>query len=168
MRGIAPARGKGGPPTTADTRGSGSTSSSGSSPRTAARCPCGPPPRMAPRSPCACRGRRDRAAVGRAAPRRVGPLVFRALIRWARRGEREARTGAGGAPASSYLGAEPPSALVMTDPLRDKLQTALGSTFTVARELGGGGMSRVFLADDASLGRRVVVKVLAPELAEGI
>src|SRR5215204_5311085 len=56
----------------------------------------------------------------------------------------------------------------MTDPLRDKLQSALGPGFTLVRELGGGGMSRVFLADDASLGRRVVVKVLAPELAEGI
>ena len=56
----------------------------------------------------------------------------------------------------------------MTDPLRDKLQSALGSGFSLTRELGGGGMSRVFLADDASLGRRVVVKVLAPELAEGI
>src|SRR5215207_6072690 len=55
-----------------------------------------------------------------------------------------------------------------TDHLRDKLQSALGATFTLGRELGGGGMSRVFLADDASLGRRVVVKVLAPELAEGI
>ena len=56
----------------------------------------------------------------------------------------------------------------MSDALREKLQSALGSTFTLARELGGGGMSRVFLADDASLGRRVVVKVLAPELAEGM
>jgi len=56
----------------------------------------------------------------------------------------------------------------MTDLLRDKLQSALGPGFTLVRELGGGGMSRVFLADDASLGRRVVVKVLAPELAEGI
>ena len=56
----------------------------------------------------------------------------------------------------------------MTNLLHDKLQSALGPGFTLVRELGGGGMSRVFLADDASLGRRVVVKVLAPELAEGI
>ena len=56
----------------------------------------------------------------------------------------------------------------MIELLRDNLQSALGSAFTLGRELGGGGMSRVFLADDASLGRRVVVKVLAPELAEGI
>src|SRR5262249_43558443 len=36
------------------------------------------------------------------------------------------------------------------------------------RELGGGGMARVFVATEASLGRRVVVKVLPPELAEGV
>jgi serine/threonine-protein kinase len=52
--------------------------------------------------------------------------------------------------------------------LQDRVQRALGSTYTLERELGGGGMSRVFLAEDAALGRRVVVKVLAPELAEGL
>src|SRR5919202_4767393 len=52
--------------------------------------------------------------------------------------------------------------------LRDRLQMNLGSTYRLGRELGGGGMSRVFVAHDASLGRRVVVKVLAPELAAGI
>lgn len=36
------------------------------------------------------------------------------------------------------------------------------------RELGGGGMSKVFLADELRLGRKVVVKVLSPELAAGI
>ena len=30
--------------------------------------------------------------------------------------------------------------------LRDQLQTTLGSAFTLDRELGGGGMSRVFVA----------------------
>ena len=37
-------------------------------------------------------------------------------------------------------------------------------TFTLVRELGGGGMARVFLAEETALGRQVVVKVLAPEL----
>ena len=55
----------------------------------------------------------------------------------------------------------------MTD-LRNQLQTALGGHFTIERELGGGGMSRVFLARDESLGRDVVIKVLTPELAEGL
>lgn len=52
--------------------------------------------------------------------------------------------------------------------LRDQLQISLGEAYTVGRELGGGGMSRVFLAEDKKLGRTVVVKVLAPELVAGI
>ena len=32
-------------------------------------------------------------------------------------------------------------------------------------ELGGGGMSRVFVAEDRALARPVVIKVLQPELA---
>src|SRR5205823_1822713 len=52
--------------------------------------------------------------------------------------------------------------------LRDQLQATLGTTYTLDRELGGGGMSRVFVADETRLGRKVVVKVLSPELAAGI
>ncbi|HUF29529.1 MAG TPA: tetratricopeptide repeat protein [Gemmatimonadaceae bacterium] len=48
------------------------------------------------------------------------------------------------------------------------LQAALGPSYVVERELGGGGMSRVFVASEPSLGRRVVVKVLPPELAVGV
>src|SRR3954471_22434365 len=47
-------------------------------------------------------------------------------------------------------------------------QQSLGGAYTLERELGGGGMSRVFLAEERALGRRVVVKVLAPELSEAI
>ena len=47
--------------------------------------------------------------------------------------------------------------------LRDQIQSTLGSGFRVERELGGGGMSRVFVATDDALGRRVVVKVLPPD-----
>jgi len=49
--------------------------------------------------------------------------------------------------------------------LRDELQTALGSGYTVERELGGAGMSRIFVADESGLGRKVVVKVLPPEMS---
>src|SRR3954464_13455959 len=48
---------------------------------------------------------------------------------------------------------------------RAHLQDAFGSAYTIERELGGGGMARVFLADETALGRRVVVKVFALDLA---
>ena len=56
----------------------------------------------------------------------------------------------------------------MTTDLPVDLQTALGAGYTIERELGGGGMARVFVARDSRLGRRVVVKVLAPDLAAGL
>jgi tRNA A-37 threonylcarbamoyl transferase component Bud32/tetratricopeptide (TPR) repeat protein len=49
--------------------------------------------------------------------------------------------------------------------LRQRIQDSLSGTHTIERELGGGGMSRVFVATEHRLGRKVVVKVLAPELA---
>lgn len=54
----------------------------------------------------------------------------------------------------------------MPDLLRDQLQTTLGTGYTLARELGIGNMSRVFVARDEALGRDVVVNVLATKLAE--
>ena len=48
--------------------------------------------------------------------------------------------------------------------LRDRLHETLGATYVVERELGGGGMSRVFLATERALERRVVIKVLSPDL----
>jgi len=56
----------------------------------------------------------------------------------------------------------------MTADIRTQLQTTLGAAYTVERELGGGGMSRVFVATDTRLGRRVVVKVLAPDLVASV
>jgi eukaryotic-like serine/threonine-protein kinase len=52
--------------------------------------------------------------------------------------------------------------------LKDQLQRTLGASYTLERELGGGGMSRVFVAEDTSLGRKVVVKVLLPDLAVSV
>ena len=49
-----------------------------------------------------------------------------------------------------------------------RLQQALGSSYVIERELGGGGMSRIFLAREVALGRRVVVKLLPPEYAAGV
>jgi serine/threonine-protein kinase len=52
--------------------------------------------------------------------------------------------------------------------LLEQLQRGLGSTYRVERELGGGGMARIFVATDLSLGRQVVVKVLASDLAASV
>ena len=48
------------------------------------------------------------------------------------------------------------------------LAEALGDRFVLTRELEGGGMSRIFLADEPALGRQVAVKVLSPELAQSV
>jgi len=52
--------------------------------------------------------------------------------------------------------------------LRDQLQQTIGNSYTIERELGGGGMSRVFLAEERRLHRKVVIKLLSPELAAGV
>ena len=49
-----------------------------------------------------------------------------------------------------------------------QLQKTLGDAYHLERELGGGGMSRVFVADEKRLDRKVVVKVLSPDLAQGL
>lgn len=44
----------------------------------------------------------------------------------------------------------------------------LGDSYRVERELGGGGMGRVFVAEETTLERKVVVKVLPPELGRSV
>lgn len=56
----------------------------------------------------------------------------------------------------------------MLESLRERLQGALGSEYTVERELGGAGMSRVFVAEERALHRKTVIKVLPDELAEAV
>ena len=48
--------------------------------------------------------------------------------------------------------------------LRALVAESLGDRYRIARELTGGGMSRVFLAEEVALSREVVVKVLSPDL----
>ena len=60
--------------------------------------------------------------------------------------------------------ADVPGRLARPDALFARLQAALGAEYRVVRELGGGGMSRVFVAEETRLGRRVAVKVLPPEI----
>lgn len=52
--------------------------------------------------------------------------------------------------------------------LRDQLQATLGAAYTLERELGGGGMARVFVATETPLGRRIAVKVLPADAAGGV
>jgi tetratricopeptide (TPR) repeat protein len=56
----------------------------------------------------------------------------------------------------------------MSADLRQQLQSSLGTAYTLERELGGGGMSRTYVASETALGRKVVVKMLSPELAAGV
>src|SRR3989454_800306 len=49
-----------------------------------------------------------------------------------------------------------------------RLQAALGDTYRIEKELGGGGMSRLFLATEASLHRQVVIKLLPPEFTSEV
>ncbi|MEO7359121.1 MAG: serine/threonine-protein kinase [Gemmatimonadaceae bacterium] len=53
----------------------------------------------------------------------------------------------------------------MTEVLHEQLQHALGAGFAIKREIGGGGMSRVFLVEEIALKRLIVVKLLPAELA---
>ncbi|HEY8164097.1 MAG TPA: protein kinase [Gemmatimonadaceae bacterium] len=54
------------------------------------------------------------------------------------------------------------------DELRARLESALDATYRIERELGGGGMSRVFLATELRLQRKVVIKILPEEMALGV
>jgi serine/threonine-protein kinase len=46
----------------------------------------------------------------------------------------------------------------------EQLRAALSDSYEIERELGGGGMSRVYVATERALGRKVVIKLLSPEL----
>jgi serine/threonine-protein kinase len=56
----------------------------------------------------------------------------------------------------------------VTDTFRERLAAALAATYRIDDELVGGGMSRVFAATEHALGRKVVIKVLPPELSAGV
>ncbi len=57
---------------------------------------------------------------------------------------------------------------LLDDSLAKRLGAALTGSFTIVRELGGAGMSRVFEAREDALGRAVVIKVISADLASGV
>jgi serine/threonine-protein kinase len=56
----------------------------------------------------------------------------------------------------------------MTEDVFARLRAALSDRYTIARELGAGGMATVYLAEDLKHHRNVAVKVLRPELAAAL
>ncbi len=50
----------------------------------------------------------------------------------------------------------------------ERLANSLAGRYQIERELGGGGMSRVWVATETALDRKVVIKVIAAELTEGL
>lgn len=58
----------------------------------------------------------------------------------------------------------PPLPELSSSELQTRLADALGDQYILRGEIGRGGMSRVFEAEERALGRRVVVKLLRPEL----
>ncbi|HEU5217410.1 MAG TPA: protein kinase [Gemmatimonadales bacterium] len=56
----------------------------------------------------------------------------------------------------------------MVRPLGERVQDALGEGYEVAEELPGGGMSRLFVAQDRTLGRLVVIKLLPEDRLPGL
>jgi len=52
--------------------------------------------------------------------------------------------------------------------ISERLLSALGGSYTIERELAGGGMAQVFVAEDHDLARKVVIKILPPELAASV
>jgi tRNA A-37 threonylcarbamoyl transferase component Bud32 len=53
-------------------------------------------------------------------------------------------------------------------PRLDALRAELASRYDIEREIGHGGMARVYAATDRRTGERVAVKVLRPELSEAV
>ncbi|MBA3501715.1 MAG: protein kinase, partial [Deltaproteobacteria bacterium] len=68
----------------------------------------------------------------------------------------------------AYAAVSGPAGAAAGSALLSQLESALGDSYRIVRELGGGAMSRVFLAEELGLGRKVVIKVLPPELAMSV
>ncbi len=60
-----------------------------------------------------------------------------------------------------------PRTAAMTE-FEQQLKDTLSGAYEIERELGGGGMSRVFVATDRVLGRKIVIKLLSQELTADV
>jgi serine/threonine protein kinase len=70
---------------------------------------------------------------------------------------------------NQFISLETPGAAPDPDPrLRPRLEEHVAAQYTIEHELGGGGMSRVFVGLDRTLNRRVAIKVLPPSLAASL
>lgn len=56
----------------------------------------------------------------------------------------------------------------MHEDLVTRLQAAVGDDYQIEREFASGGQSRLFLADDPTADRKVVIKLLPPEMSGAI
>ncbi|HPV76388.1 MAG TPA: serine/threonine-protein kinase, partial [Gemmatimonadaceae bacterium] len=66
------------------------------------------------------------------------------------------------------IGSPPMATIEPTDVIGSRLSAALAGTYTIERELGGAGMSRVFEARETALDRRVVIKVVTADVGAGV
>jgi serine/threonine protein kinase len=56
----------------------------------------------------------------------------------------------------------------MLPDLITRLQAAIGEAYQIEREFASGGQSRLFIADDAAAPRKVVIKLLPPEMGGAV
>jgi serine/threonine-protein kinase len=123
---------------------------------------------------------RDRGIAGRARPASVSEHAVNALVRQASNW----RLGKSGRILACHLCHRPHILQAPGSPIRRQaaatgtaldvedlashLEESLAGAYHIVREIGGGGMSRVFQAEESAFGRSVVIKVLPPELAAGV
>src|SRR6476619_882561 len=67
---------------------------------------------------------------------------------------------------------QPPQAPPLLSPrvedLIERLRASFADSYRVDEEMRGGGMSRLFTATDLALNRKVVIKILPPELTSNM